>query len=107
MIDQQVVLGHRQQTGYETVKNQRQVVDQVFCAGAITNISVSENSHLSAVNMAQGSTGMKNRESDKYQDKMSFILQAAYTGTYLAAICNKRYHCRPTPILMSTGRNYS
>jgi hypothetical protein len=40
--------------------------------------------------MSQGPTGVNNAEIDKKLDKMTFILQAVYTGTYLAAVCNRR-----------------
>eukprot|EP01127_Copromyxa_protea_P012213 TRINITY_DN3159_c0_g1_i1.p1 TRINITY_DN3159_c0_g1~~TRINITY_DN3159_c0_g1_i1.p1 ORF type:complete len:552 (+),score=76.16 TRINITY_DN3159_c0_g1_i1:185-1657(+) len=73
--DQQVTLGHRTAAGYEIVTDPNQRVDQVCCA---------------AVNMIQGASGCKNNQLDKKQDKMKFILQAAYDGTYLAALANHR-----------------
>eukprot|EP01127_Copromyxa_protea_P015976 TRINITY_DN4681_c1_g3_i1.p1 TRINITY_DN4681_c1_g3~~TRINITY_DN4681_c1_g3_i1.p1 ORF type:complete len:879 (+),score=136.53 TRINITY_DN4681_c1_g3_i1:23-2638(+) len=72
---QQVCFGHRLPLGFEVVKDENQVVDQVFCA---------------AVNMCQGGTGVKNEEIDKKGEKAGFILQASYCGTYLSSICNKR-----------------
>jgi len=72
--DVQVTTGHRS-LGFERVIDPEQIIDQVFSA---------------AVNIAQGASGRKNTKHPNYKEKCQFILEAAYTGTYLAAIKNKR-----------------
>jgi hypothetical protein len=52
-----------------------QTVDQVFCA---------------AVNIAQGYSGEANAEAPGAIDKAKLVLRAAYRGSYLAAIANRR-----------------
>jgi len=74
--DVQVTTGHRS-LGFERVIDPEQIIDQVFCA---------------AVNIAQGASGRKNIKHPYCKEKCQFILEAAYTGTYLAAIKNERKH---------------
>lgn len=55
--------------------SQRQMIDQVFCA---------------ALNISQGQSGYNNRGYDRTGELRSFLLDVAYSGTYLAAIRNRR-----------------
>eukprot|EP01128_Nolandella_sp_AFSM9_P007844 TRINITY_DN442_c0_g1_i1.p1 TRINITY_DN442_c0_g1~~TRINITY_DN442_c0_g1_i1.p1 ORF type:complete len:197 (-),score=38.78 TRINITY_DN442_c0_g1_i1:23-613(-) len=73
----QVTAGHRMANGFEMVENEDQTIDQVFCA---------------AVNILQGPSGIANGRLKDSELKCRFILEAMYTGTYLAAIRNKRKH---------------
>jgi len=52
-----------------------QVIDQVFCA---------------AVNVAQGKSGAANAAAEGAEDKVRFVLDSAYEGTYLAARTHNR-----------------
>eukprot|EP01089_Gocevia_fonbrunei_P018558 TRINITY_DN6303_c0_g1_i1.p1 TRINITY_DN6303_c0_g1~~TRINITY_DN6303_c0_g1_i1.p1 ORF type:complete len:489 (-),score=94.01 TRINITY_DN6303_c0_g1_i1:24-1490(-) len=71
--DSQVVFGSKTSNGdsYNLVKDDDQVIDQVFCA---------------AVNINQGDSGRFNKRQNNAEQKCKFILDSAYEGSYMSAI---------------------
>jgi len=71
----QVTFGSRDKLKFLKLHDPNQIIDQVFCA---------------AMNVGQGTSGWQNSQSTQARQKASFILKAAYDGTYLTAIDNDR-----------------